>query len=212
MEDRKYIQYAVDILKTVSKNSTCSFYEVGAVIMKEGRIVSTGWNGVPSRRLECKEAQKIIDFYKELKRLNIIKQSKDFDLKFLERKDLPVNIYVEFLEVKDIYDKYYGIDKNLEVLIENLKNDITDNFIHSRYEIHAEQNAISFAAKNGLSLKDCEIFVNYLPCLECAKIIIQSGIKAVYYLNDYVDKRFNISSEEFLKENGVDVIFIKERS
>jgi dCMP deaminase len=50
---------------------------------------------------------------------------------------------------------------------------------------HAEQNAIAFAAKNGISTNDCVIYVNTFPCKDCMNSIINSGIKKVIYLGDY---------------------------
>lgn len=204
--------YALKVLDAVSNNSTCNYYKVGAVILKNGRIISTGWNGVPSNQLQCNEAEFIIDFYKELKRKKIINIFSDFDIEKLSSKMLDINLYVKLLDVKEIFSKYYGVDKNLDILLDNLKDERYENFIHSRYEVHAEQNAISFAARNGIALEDSEMFTTYLPCMECSKIIIQSGIKTVYYLKDYIDKRFNTSSIDFLIKSNVEVIKIKERS
>ena len=50
------------------------------------------------------------------------------------------------------------------------------------YVVHAEVNAI--LNKNAESLKGCTIYVALFPCNECTKVIIQSGIKKVYYLSD----------------------------
>nr|XP_021190463.2 deoxycytidylate deaminase isoform X2 [Helicoverpa armigera] len=50
------------------------------------------------------------------------------------------------------------------------------------YVCHAEMNAI--VNKNCSDVKGCHIYVNLFPCNECAKIIIQSGIRKVYYLSD----------------------------
>ena len=50
------------------------------------------------------------------------------------------------------------------------------------YVVHAEQNAILNA--RGKSLEGCSIYVNLFPCHDCARNIIQSGIKKVYYLED----------------------------
>lgn len=49
------------------------------------------------------------------------------------------------------------------------------------YVVHAEANAI---VNSSTPLKDCRIYVTLFPCNECAKLIIQSGIKKVYYEND----------------------------
>jgi len=52
-------------------------------------------------------------------------------------------------------------------------------------ELHAEQNMLSFCAKNGIPTKDTSLFVTISPCINCAKIIIASGIKNVYYIEKY---------------------------
>ena len=53
------------------------------------------------------------------------------------------------------------------------------------YAAHAEQNAITWAAKEGGSLKGGDVYVTTLPCTTCMKLIIQSGLKRVFYLEDY---------------------------
>jgi len=56
---------------------------------------------------------------------------------------------------------------------------------HEVNTVHAEQNAISDAAKRGVSIDQSTMYVTHYPCINCAKIIIASGIKTVKYLNDY---------------------------
>jgi len=53
---------------------------------------------------------------------------------------------------------------------------------------HAEMNAISFAARNGISLKDGIMYCTTQPCSECMKLIIQAGIKEIYYIDPYSDE------------------------
>ena len=50
------------------------------------------------------------------------------------------------------------------------------------YVCHAEMNAV--LNRNGGSLQGCRVYVSLFPCNECAKILIQSGIKEVIYLSD----------------------------
>ena len=71
------------------------------------------------------------------------------------------------------------------------------------HEIHAEMNAIAFAAKNGISTNGSEIYVTHSPCFHCAKVIIQSGIKKVYFRNIY-----NVKVVKFLEHSGLEVIQI----
>jgi len=95
--------------------SHCKRNQVGAVISTDGRIVSTGYNGMPS-----------------------------------------------------------GFTNECE------KDDATKDLV-----IHAEANAILFAAKNGVSLKGSKLTLTLSPCVECAKMIIQSGVSHVEYHEEY---------------------------
>lgn len=56
---------------------------------------------------------------------------------------------------------------------------------HCIRTIHAEQNALYYCAKEGIKVKGCSIYVTHFPCLNCTKALIQSGIKHIYYKNDY---------------------------
>ena len=71
--------------------------------------------------------------------------------------------------------------------------------------IHAEANAIMFAAKNGMATNGCAMIVTMSPCTECAKLIAQSGITAVYYKDEYRD----LDGINFLTECMVDICQIK---
>lgn len=71
---------------------------------------------------------------------------------------------------------------------------------HEINTIHAEQNAICFAARSNISIEDSTIYVTHFPCLNCAKLIIASGIKNVTYLNDY--KNDEVVTKMFL-ESGI---------
>lgn len=51
--------------------------------------------------------------------------------------------------------------------------------------VHAEQNAIAFAARHGVEVDGAEIVVTHQPCLSCARSIINSGIKSVTYVHPY---------------------------
>lgn len=51
--------------------------------------------------------------------------------------------------------------------------------------VHAEQNAIAQAAKFGISIKGGDLYVTTYPCTTCMKLIINSGLKRVYYTNEY---------------------------
>ena len=70
------------------------------------------------------------------------------------------------------------------------------------YVVHAELNAILNA--NGRSLQNSRLFVALFPCNECAKAIIQSGVKEVLYLSDkYSDSMATLASKRMLTSAGV---------
>lgn len=75
------------------------------------------------------------------------------------------------------------------------------------YSCHAELNAILNSTKN---LKGCKIYVDLFPCNECAKAIIQSGIREVMYLSDkYSSKDFTIAAKIMFNAAGVKLIQMK---
>ena len=70
------------------------------------------------------------------------------------------------------------------------------------FVVHAELNAILNA--NGRDLRGCKIYVALFPCNECAKAIIQSGIREIYYLSDkYATTPTTIASKRMLDAAGV---------
>ena len=72
------------------------------------------------------------------------------------------------------------------------------------YVCHAEMNAIVNYRGNRKDLENARLYVDLFPCNECAKIIIQSGIKEVIYLSDkYANSENNIASRKLFDECGV---------
>ncbi len=67
--------------------------------------------------------------------------------------------------------------------------------------LHAESNAISKLAKGHNSGAGADIFITHAPCIECAKLIYQSGIRQVYYSQAYRDN----SGIEFLEKSNIEV-------
>ena len=85
------------------------------------------------------------------------------------------------LIVKDkmiISDGYNGTPSGFE-------NDCEDNNVTKPYVLHAEANAITKVAKSGNSSEGATLYVTASPCIECAKLISQSGIKRVVYSEEY---------------------------
>ena len=73
---------------------------------------------------------------------------------------------------------------------------------HEQNAIHSEQNAVSDAAKRGVSINNTTIYVTHFPCINCAKTIISSGIKIVKYKEEY---KHDVLVGEFFKISGVKV-------
>lgn len=151
-----------NIAHEVAKMSHARRLQVGAVIVKDDRVISMGYNGMPAGwENNCE--------YKDYD------LSKDFDGNYFPD---PKNYY-PFEDEKG----RYGLKTRPEVL-------------------HAESNAVSKLAKSNDSGDGADIFVTHAPCMECSKLIFQSGIRRVYYSQDYRDD----SGIKFLKQSGVEVI------
>ena len=110
-----------------------------------------------------------------------------FDHSYLEMAEIwAQNSYckrrkVGALLVKDrmiISDGYNGTPSGFENICE-------EDGVTKPYVLHAEANAITKVAKSGNSSEGATLFVAASPCLECAKLIIQSGIKRVVYRDEY---------------------------
>lgn len=106
------------------------------------------------------------------------------------------------LIVKDkmiISDGYNGTPAGFENVCED------DNGVTKPYVLHAEANAITKIARSGNNSDGATLYVTASPCIECAKLIIQAGIKRVIYgehyrLTDGID---------LLKRAGIEVIFVE---
>ncbi|MGP1621389.1 MAG: deoxycytidylate deaminase [Candidatus Cryptobacteroides sp.] len=127
-----------------------------------------------------------------------------FDGKYLEMASIwAQNSYckrrqVGALIVKDrmiISDGYNGTPSGFENICED------EDGITKPYVLHAEANAITKVAKSGNSSDGATLYVTASPCVECAKLIIQSGIKRVVYMDEY---RLN-DGIELLKRAGIEV-------
>jgi dCMP deaminase len=157
---QKFIDYYMDVAERTSKLSSAIRRQVGAVIVKENRILSYGYNGMPtSWSNECE--------YKEY----MPGDSRDGELYPFEEYDKDVESNRRFrLVTKD------------EVL-------------------HAESNAIAKVSGSTESSENATLFVTTAPCIHCAKMIFQSGIKSVFYRDTYRDD----AGVEFLQKGGVSV-------
>jgi dCMP deaminase len=138
--DDIYMELAVKI----AQRSHCIKRHVGAVLAKETRIVSLGYNGPPAGTHNCDE---------------------------------------EYPETGCALDSKGSCS----------------------LAIHAEQNAILYAAKNKVNIKGCTLYVSLSPCLSCARIIYSMGISRVVYLNSYAEYKGLPKDEglDFLDKFGV---------
>jgi len=142
---------------------------VGAIVVKDDRIISIGYNGMPAGwDNDC--------------------EHKDYMSGSAGGWLSPQEIYEQWpFEEEDIdpdlgYARRYALKTKPEVL-------------------HAESNAIAKLAKSNDSGLGADIFITHAPCIECAKLIYQSGINGVYYGENYRDD----SGIEFLKKSGVNI-------
>ena len=132
------------IARTVSRRSTCIALRVGAVIVKEGRIISFGYNGSTPNSEHC------------IEHFTALQQTVAF---------------------------------HFPSLLDYTHSDVVKNLHHDwalEHELHAEMNAILFAAKSGISTDKTEMYTTHSPCAICAKMIVQAGIRRVVYHVPYI--------------------------
>lgn len=133
----------------------------------------------------------------------------DFDRRYLEMAQIwAQNSYckrrqVGALLVKDkmiISDGYNGTPSGFENVCEDENNKTKP------YVLHAEANAITKVAKSNNSSDGSTLYVTSAPCMECAKLIIQAGIKRVVYSDDY--RAFE--GVELLERAGIEIVKIEQ--
>ena len=139
-------EYFMEIAKVVATRSTCLRQKVGAVIVKDKRILATGYNGAPSGLPHC---------------LDIGCLREQLKVPSGERQELCRGV-------------------------------------------HAEQNAIIQAAVHGVSIAGGTLYTTHQPCIACAKMIINAGIKRVVYGRRYADER----GLDLLREAGIEVVYM----
>lgn len=139
----------LNIAKEISKMSKCVSFKVGALIVKENRIISTGYNGTPAGYVNCSEVFSV------------------------------------------------GFDRNTH-------HDFSENF-----EIHAELNSILCAARNGINISGSILYSTLQPCNDCLKMICNSGIKEIFYANEYDKFVMNRSIKDMLDKCGVSIMKIQ---
>ena len=138
---QKFIDAYMDVAERFAKLSHAKRLNVGAIVVKDDRIISIGYNGMPS-----------------------------------------------------------GWDNDCEEVVG--QDEVGSLVLKSKPEVlHAESNAIAKLAKWNESGNNATLFVTHSPCLDCAKLIYQSGITTVYFKDNY---RSN-DGIEFLRKSNVEV-------
>lgn len=122
-------EYFMDFAILAAARSGCLSRQVGCVIVKDNRVISTGYNAAPIGIQEC-------------------------------------------------------VNKGCCLR----KNSASGTNLGYCYAVHAEQNAIAQCAKYGISCLGASLYVTTQPCATCAKLMINSGIKEVIYLEPYPDE------------------------
>jgi len=149
----KFIDAYMDVAERFAQLSSARRLHVGAIVVKDDRIISIGYNGMPA-----------------------------------------------------------GWDNNCEDEIGHVL-DVDENVVEIRLKtkpevLHAESNAIAKLAKSTESGDGAVLFVTHSPCLDCAKLIFQSGICGVFYRDSYR----NTDGTAFLERSGVKVTQVKKGS
>ena len=75
---------------------------------------------------------------------------------------------------------------------------------------HSEANAITFAAKDGVKTDGCVLYTNGQCCIECTKLVIQSGIKRVVYHKQFEDKWNELYRDQWKGHKEISTILFKE--
>jgi len=135
-------------------------------------------------------------------------KQKQFDKRYLEMARIwAQNSYckrrqVGALIVKErmiISDGYNGTPAGFENVCED------ENYKTKPYVLHAEANAITKVAKSNNSSEGATLYITTSPCMECAKLIIQSGIRRVVFCDSY----HTVDGVELLKKAGIDVVYFE---
>jgi len=158
----KFKQLYMTIAETVATMSHARRLQVGSIVVKDDRVISIGYNGMPA--------------------------GWDNDCEY------------------KVYANEWSIDNNRW---DYQEEDGTVYNLKTRPEVlHAESNAISKLAKSSESGDGATIFITHAPCVDCAKLIYQSGINSVFYRNAYRSD----NGIKFLEQSGVKVEKIERDS
>ena len=173
MIKEKFLQAYMDVAERFSKLSHARRLHVGAIVVKDDRIISIGYNGMPAGwDNDCEDKEYM---------------SRDAG---------------GWLNPDEIYERW-PFEETVVVANDNKSFETSMRYrLKTKPEVlHAESNAIAKLAKSNDSGDGADIFITHAPCIECAKLIYQSGIGRVYYGENYRDD----AGVEFLKKSGVEI-------
>jgi len=140
----------MDMAHVIASRSTCLRRSVGALLVRDKRILATGYNGAPSGLRHCEEVGCL-----------------------REKMGIPSGKQVELCR-----------------------------------GLHGEQNAIIQGALHGVSLKDSVLYCTMQPCVTCAKMLINAGVKRIVYEGEYADQL----ALDMLQEAGLELVRFEPRS
>jgi dCMP deaminase len=159
--------------ETFAELSHARRLHVGAIVVKDDRIISIGYNGMPA----------------------------GWDNNCEDKEWCSAGGWLDPEEIEERWP------------FEGEYTDDDGNVMQGRYRLktkpevlHAETNAIAKLARSNESGLGADIFITHAPCLDCAKLIYQSGIKRVWYGTQYRDS----TGTEFLRKSGIEVGQIDE--
>lgn len=158
----KFKDAFMDCAERFAQLSSARRLKVGAIIVKDNRIISIGYNGMPTGwDNNCEDE-------------------------------------IRWNDVPHMREEY----KKQGAKFHESPHGSTWSKLKSKPEVlHAEANAITKLARSSDSSEGSALFCTHMPCIECAKLIHQSGISSVYYLINY--KAAKGSGEEFLKISNI---------
>jgi len=171
--------------QVVALRGTCSRAKVGAVISKDGRILTLGYNGAPKGLPHCTH---------ESWKMNAVNESEapTWLLPLLHNRDMPFNGY----------ETFYWDGVSVTIIAG------TGQAPGCQVSEHAERNAIAWSARTGVALEGAQIHCTHAPCLDCARAIINAGIECVSYVIPY---RLT-AGVELLEQAGIQVIAMADPS
>jgi len=172
---QKFKELYIDIARRVAELSYARRLKVGAIVVKDDRIISMGYNGMPA--------------------------GWDNNCEYKEYMDGDAGGWLD----PDEIEEHWPYEEQVEIVdTDEGTSRFTRRYrLKTRSEVlHAESNAIAKLAKSNDSGDGADLFVTHSPCIQCAKLIYQSGIRRVFYSENYRDD----AGIKFLKQSGVEVI------